>query len=147
MNRARVGSYEYHLDQAIRFANIAIIRLKDCDIAMGRAMLIGAADIIKGGKFITFLKRSQSNKAEKSFRDADRAIRNFRKEMAEMGKYTKIEVKYKKPMAILDYFFDNFVVDSIIEAQIKKNQKACRETIEDLEKELKILEKEKRRLN
>ncbi|MDY6065792.1 MAG: hypothetical protein SPI59_05625 [Finegoldia sp.] len=147
MNRARVGSYEYHLDQAINYANIAISRLRDADAAMGRARLIGASDILGGGKFITFLKRTQSYAGEKGLKDADRAIRNFRKEMAEMGKVSKIKLEYKNPILILDYIFDNFIVDTLIQKQVKKNQKAARSVIKELEEELIELEREKRRLN
>lgn len=105
----------------------------------------GAMDIIGGGKMISYVKRRKIRKYRKLLERIDVERKNLAKDLRGLG----IDPPAKVSSAgaglfgsLIDIFADNFAIDAMSQVNIartKKDLKAFRKEVKDIEKELKRL--------
>ncbi|WP_297811528.1 hypothetical protein [uncultured Finegoldia sp.] len=145
MLRAKVGSRLYNVNEAIKLGEIAIESLKQVQSYLNTASGWGVFDIFKGKTITTMIKRSNLNKARRQSEKADLAIRKFNNIMIDLNKDLSVGYRYKRTFFLLDYF-DNKLFDSVIQMQIHSNKKRCKHAINELQKQVYFLQKEKKKL-
>lgn len=130
------------IQEAINAADYALRCLLDARDYLGSARTWGIVDILGGGFFSTFIKRSKMNSASECIHEAKRAIAAFRKELADVDQAMPLAIDEGNFWAFADYFFDGFLADVMVQDQISRARSQVEEAIErvsDLKGQLQAL--------
>lgn len=133
------SNYRQEIDEAIRAGNRArysLFQAKDCLKSAGNW---GLVDIIGGGLFVTFVKRSRMKDAERLVQQARNDLMQFRKELADVSAIAEFHIETGNFLAFADYFLDCFVTDLLVQSKIQDAKKQVDDAIEKVERVLQQL--------
>lgn len=134
------------LDQALKVGEIANHNLAKLINELERAARWGLFDVFKGKVITTFFKQRKIQKAQAIAVQTEYALREFSRILIDLEHDKVFDFTMKKPFVLVDYLFDNAVVDFFVQSQINGNLKRAKRTKGELEKEIRQLAKEKRKL-
>lgn len=128
------------IEEAIRAgqrARYSLLQAKDCLKSAGNW---GILDMIGGGLFTTFVKRSKMNDAERLVQLARNDLMQFRQELTDVSAISEFHIETGKFLAFADYFLDCFVTDLFVQSKIQDAKKQVDDAIENVESILRQLE-------
>lgn len=128
------------IEEAIRAgqrARYSLLQAKDCLKSAGNW---GILDMIGGGLFTTFVKRSKMNDAERLVQLARNDLMQFRQELTDVSAISEFRIETGKFLAFADYFLDCFVTDLFVQSKIQDAKKQVDDAIENVESILRQLE-------
>ena len=134
------SNYRREIDEAIRAgqqARSSLLQAKDCLKSAGNW---GLLDMVGGGLFTTYVKRTRMNDAEELVQQARNDLQRFRKELTDIETIADFHVETGDFLAFADYFFDSFLVDLMVQSKIRDAQKQVEDAIEKVENILQQLE-------
>lgn len=134
------------LDQALKVGEIANHNLAKLIDELERAARWGLLDIFNGKMIATFFKQRKIQSAQSIAVQTEYALREFSRILIDLEREKVFDFTMKKPFVLVDYLFDNAVVDFFVQNQIHNNLKRAKRTKGELEKEIRQLAKEKRKL-
>ena len=117
--------------EAINVANEALYHLEDAEKALAKAKNWGIVDILGGKLIITGIKRDYMNKANQSIAMAEGALDALNDRLKALGQ--RFTMHYFSDSGVVDYLFDNFVLDIVTQNQIKKVYNEVLNTIAQVE--------------
>ena len=82
----------------------------------------GTWDMLGGGLVATMAKHDRLDSAQSSIRAAQRALSDFRTELADVGRLEVPSIQIGEFATFADYFFDNIFSDWYVQSSIKKAQ-------------------------
>lgn len=121
--------YQREVIEAIETANVALKALKQADSDLNSAGNWGIADLLGGGFFISMIKHSRMNDAQKHMDEARWALEKFSKELADVDQGLNLGLDTAGFLDFADVFMDNFFVDWMVQSQISDAQKNVRMAI------------------
>ena len=128
------------IEEAIRAgqrARYSLLQAKDCLKSAGNW---GILDMIGGGLFTTFVKRSKMNDAERLVQLARNDLMQFRQELTDVSAISEFHIETGNFLAFADYFLDCFVTDLFVQSKIQDAKKQVDDAIENVESILRQLE-------
>lgn len=128
------------IEEAIRAgqrARYSLLQAKDCLKSAGNW---GILDMIGGGLFTTFVKRSKMNDAERLVQLARNYLMQFRQELTDVSAISEFHIETGNFLAFADYFLDCFVTDLFVQSKIQDAKKQVDDAIENVESILRQLE-------
>lgn len=82
----------------------------------------GTWDMLGGGLIVTMAKHDRLDSAQSSIRAAQRALSDFRTELADVGRLEVPNIQIGEFATFADYFFDDIFSDWYVQSSIKKAQ-------------------------
>lgn len=108
------------IDEALEAGEKALTALNAAEDALGNARSFGMWDMLGGNLLSGMLKHSKLDKAQEFIDEADHQLKLFEKELRDVGSIScDIHVKFDGFSKGADYFFDNIIVDVMIQSKIK----------------------------
>lgn len=98
-----------------RELELILYNVKD---SLGSAKGWGTWDMLGGGIIATAIKHSKIDEARSLIASAQRQLTRFTKELKDVGMYNSISVDIGGFETFVDYFFDNLIVDWIVQSKI-----------------------------
>lgn len=132
-------NYQQEIQEAIRAGQAAkssLLQAKDCLKSAGNW---GLLDMLGGGLFTTFVKRSKMHDAERLVQRARSDLMQFRKELTDVGDIADFHVDTGNFLAFADYFLDCFVADLLVQSKIQDAKRQVDDAIENVERILQQL--------
>ena len=87
----------------------------------------GLLDMFGGGMFITFVKHSKMNDAQRYMERAKRDLAAFSRELADVSE--TLNINSGDFLTFADYFFDGFVADMMVQSRIHDAQRQVDDAI------------------
>ena len=87
----------------------------------------GLLDMFGGGMFITFVKHSKMNDAQRYMERAKRDLAAFSRELADVSE--TLNINSGDFLTFADYFFDGFVADMMVQSRIRDAQRQVDDAI------------------
>ena len=87
----------------------------------------GLLDMFGGGMFITFVKHSKMNDAQRYMERAKRDLAAFSRELADVSE--TLNINSGDFLSFADYFFDGFVADMMVQSRIQDAQRQVDDAI------------------
>lgn len=106
--------YRVEIKEAIKACDSVVAILDRAKRSINSAQGLGIVDLIGGKTFVTFLKRTRINKAEKEIAQAKKAIQNLNKELGDVEKITNVDFNIGLVLTLADYFFGGAFADFIV---------------------------------
>ena len=120
-------------DEAIRAGEVALSCLRDAYNELDKARTWGVIDIIGGSFLSSFLKRRRMQDAEDALDRADGALERFTKELSDVGRFANINVNTNDILGLADLFYENFLVDILMQNRIKTALSQINDAIQKVE--------------
>ena len=128
-------------NEAIRAGERALDSLKEAYSELERARIWGVIDMFGGSFLSSYIKRGRMNRAQESINRADRALEVFSKELSDVGNLADINVNTHDLLGLADLFYENFLVDYLMQGRIKTAKKQVGDAIQAIETALSQLER------
>ncbi len=109
------------LNEAIAAGKAAMEGLERVIDSLRSAKNWGTVDMIGGGLIATAVKHSRLDSARESIHQLQHALRNFQRELADVGAATDLEVDIGSFATFADYFFDGLIVDWMVQSRINNS--------------------------
>ena len=106
----------------------------------------GVWDMVGGGLLSTAMKHERLDDAQDGLRQVQRALSDFRTELADVGNIQVPDVEIGSFATFADYFFDSIFVDWYVQSNIQDAQDGVSEVHCKVLSALHVLEQEERRL-
>ena len=87
----------------------------------------GLLDMFGGGMFITFVKHSKMNDAQRYMERAKRDLAAFSRELADVSE--TLNINSGDFLTFADYFFDGFLADMMVQSRIHDAQRQVDDAI------------------
>ena len=87
----------------------------------------GLLDMFGGGMFTTFVKHSKMNDAQRYMERAKRDLAAFSRELADVSE--TLNINSGDFLTFVDYFFDGFVADMMVQSRIRDAQRQVDDAI------------------
>ena len=87
----------------------------------------GLLDMFGGGMFITFVKHSKMNDAQRYMERAKRDLAAFSRELADVSE--TLNINTGDFLSFADYFFDGFLADMMVQSRIHDAQRQVDDAI------------------
>ena len=87
----------------------------------------GLLDMFGGGMFITFVKHSKMNDAQRYMERAKRDLAAFSRELADVSE--TLNINTGDFLSFADYFFDGFLADMMVQSRIRDAQRQVDDAI------------------
>lgn len=111
--------------EAISAGETALSALERTNASLNEASNWGIFDLAGGGMTASLIKHSYIDNAVSQARNAQRALNRFREELAEAGERLHLAIEIDFVSSFVDGFFDNVVVDWIVQSQIDHARQQC----------------------
>jgi len=111
------------IEQAINAGKAVIDGLKHTIEALNSARNWGTWDMLGGGLIVTAMKHSRIDDARSSIHYVQQMLRKFQREIADVSidSQAGVDIKMEKFERFADHFFDNLIVDWIVQAKIENS--------------------------
>lgn len=107
------------IQEAIDAADRALRSLEGARDSLQAAQGWGIFDMLGGGFFSTWFKHSNMDEAEKLIANAQAALRNFSKELEDVGETIDLSFNNADLLTVADYFLDGLFADFLMQGRIK----------------------------
>ena len=115
--------------EAIDAANLALSYLYKAEDELESASNWGIVDILGGGLITSFIKHGKIDKARQNMEQAKWALDNFNKEVRDVNMSMGLGLENMDFLGMTDLFLDNFLVDWMVQGQIKENRQQVEQAI------------------
>lgn len=109
------------LNEAIAAGKAAMEGLDRVIDSLQSAKNWGTVDMIGGGLIATAVKHSKLDSAKNCIHQLQHALRNFQRELADVGAATDLKVHIGSFATFADYFFDGLIVDWMVQSRINNS--------------------------
>lgn len=116
------------IDEALMAGNQALHALDKAQSSLSGARGFGIWDMLGGGFISGLLKHSQMDDAQRYVNEANDALRRFQKELSDINMSINYGVSFDGVTKAFDLFFDNILVDALIQSRIRDTQKNLENT-------------------
>lgn len=103
----------------------------------------GIYDMVGGDFIATAIKHGHMDDAQRLSQETEYLMKCFEKEVRDVEAYSLTFEKVNDGLTIMDYVFDSFIFDWMVQSQIGKNLRNVEQSIEEVNSTLNILEKKK----
>ena len=107
------------MQEAIDAADRALRSLEGARDYLQAAQGWGIFDMLGGGFFSTWFKHSNMDEAEKLIANAQAALRNFSRELEDVGETIDLSFNNADLLTVADYFMDGLFADFLMQGRIK----------------------------
>ena len=121
---------EIEIQEAIDAADVALEYLGSARDYLSKASRWGIVDIIGGGPLITMIKRNNMKEARYQMEQARDALRNFSRELNDLRLFDEIDLDTEQFLGFADYFFDNPIMDFLVQNKITEATRQVDEAID-----------------
>lgn len=142
------------LKEAIEAGKTSISSLSVMRDYLNKAKSWGMWDIMGGGLITNIAKHSAIDDANLSGQKATQSLKRFKKELADVDRFTDMEVDLSSFTKFADFFFDSFFVDWFVQSKINDSLSNVSNTevnikgiVSDLSRKLREVENEQKSLN
>ena len=109
---------EKEVQEAISAGERALSCLQEAAKELEKARNWGMVDIFGGGLLISIIKHAKINNASSRMDAARNALRVFEKELKDVVMYQELHMEIGDFLTFADFFFDNFLVDFMVQSKI-----------------------------
>ena len=106
--------------EAITAGERALSSLQEADKMLRSAGNWGFVDILGGGLISGLLKHSRLRDANRCMEQAKRDLQIFQMELRDVVNLPDLRVELGDLLTFADFFFDGFLVDFLVQSQIRK---------------------------
>ena len=124
---AYLSHQQKELEEAISAGENAKRLLGQVQYDLDSARSWGTWDMLGGGLIATMAKHDRLDSAQSSIQEAQRALADFRTELADVGNLDLPNVQIGEFATFADYFFDGLFSDWYVQSSIKKAQEGVSE--------------------
>ncbi len=117
------------VEEAITAADNALAHLYAARDRLNSASGWGLFDMLGGGMFTTFIKRSRMKEAQTEMERAQNALMIFNRELEDVQNMEGIDFDASSFEGIADYVFDHLFVDMFVQGQISDAQDKVEDAI------------------
>ncbi|GAA3401588.1 hypothetical protein ACFFNY_13650 [Paenibacillus hodogayensis] len=114
------------LKEAADAGGVALSLLRNAEESLGKAEDWGRWDMMGGGTISTHIKHSHIDSARSIVRQAQSKMRQFEKELADLGTYSSIRIDISGGLEFADYFLDGLITDWVVQGRIKDSLEQVR---------------------
>ena len=107
------------IQEAIDAADRALRSLERARDSLLSARGWGVFDMLGGGFFSTMFKHGNMNNAEELLADAQAALRNFSRELEDVGETIDLSFNNADLLTVADYFMDGLFADFLMQGRIR----------------------------
>lgn len=135
-------AYVKELREAVTAGRYAKDALKNAESSLESAEGWGTWDMFGGGMFTTAMKHSSMDEASNYIHIAQTRMREFQKELLDIGDMIEADMEVSELLRFADFFFDGFIVDWMVLDKIQNSQDQVWDQLEKVENLLNTLEAE-----
>ena len=121
-NLARINLQE--ILEAIEAGEAVLECLQSAEQSLDKAGGWGTLDLLGGGLISTLAKHSHIDDAQSKIEDAQRLLRSFRTELADIQFDAAIQLETGGFAKFADFFFDGLIVDWFMQSKIRNSQES-----------------------
>ena len=112
--------------------------------ALDSAESWGVADMMGGGVMITMMKRDRMNQAKNAMTEIEYLLRKFRAELSDIaGADTVGADKFGTEWSMMDYLFDGFIIDYMVQQEIRDSLSNMRRLEKEIERVCEAIQQRK----
>lgn len=134
------------VEEAIAAADNALSHLYASRDTLKSASGWGLFDMLGGGLFTTYVKRSKMKEAQAEMERAQNALMIFNRELEDVQNMEGIDFDASSFTGVADYVFDHFFVDMFVQEEISDAQDKVEEAIRQVTRLLESLEEKEEAL-
>ena len=109
---------EKEVREAVAAGERALASLRAAAKELSKARNWGLVDIFGGGLVTSIIKHSKINGASARIDAARNDLRVFEKELRDVTVYQELHIEIGDFLTFADFFFDNFLVDFMVQSKI-----------------------------
>jgi DNA repair exonuclease SbcCD ATPase subunit len=143
---ARIRNLEQELREALEAGKQAQTALNQAVDALENAQGWGTFDLLGGGLITSVIKQGVLNDAGTAVREAQPLLQRFERELKDVDEQIGLQVDTDGLTAFVDIFFDNLLVDLVVQFRINDSLDAITKIMERLRALLTRLEKKQEEL-
>ncbi len=136
--------YIREIDEAVVAGNRAMQALDEADSCIRSARNWGIFDILGGGMLSSFIKHERLGKAQDLVQKAGNELQRFNRELSDIQLQNNVQIKCDGLTQAIDIFFDNVLVDVLVQSKIADLQRQMALSKEQVRSTLAHLEQLKR---
>ncbi len=106
------------IKEAIEAGNLALQALSQVEGSIQQARGFGIWDMLGGGLISGLLKHSRMDEADRNMEIARQQLERFQRELEDISASYNLVVKFDGFTRFADYFFDNILVDFLVQERI-----------------------------
>ncbi len=116
------------INEAISAGQNALAAIGEAERHLGNARGLGVWDMLGGGLVSGILKHSQMDKAQGYVSQVQVSMQRFQRELQDVNMNVDYGVKFDGVTKAIDLFFDNILVDALIQNRIRETQENLKKT-------------------
>lgn len=126
------------LQEAIQAGELALDSLNRVNSKLRSARDWGTWDMLGGGTITTMAKHSKIDSAKQHTHDAQRQLRRFQEELADVGQRLKVSLEVDGFSKFADFFFDGLIADWVVQSKIQQSLSTCYNAISGVSNTLNV---------
>lgn len=126
--------------EAIEAGQRALSSLYQAKENLNSAKNWGLWDMFGGGMISSLVKHSKMNRAKQDMEQAKYDLQNFSRELADVNGVYHLDIETEDFLSFADWFFDNIIIDWMIQDRINKARDQVDEAIARVEDIVRQLE-------
>lgn len=131
------------LREAVDAGALALTLLRQAEASLDKAEGWGTWDMLGGGTVSTYIKHGHIDDARSVIRSAQLRMRQFEKELADLGRHSAIKIEISGSLEFADYFFDGLITDWVVQGRIQNSLEQVRKVRQKMDSIVKDLQREK----
>lgn len=133
--------FEKEKREAMEAGNRALHSLREAQTNLDSARNWGLWDMFGGGTITSLIKSSRMDRAKQNMEQAKYDLRSFSKELNDVSMVINLDIETGDFLSFVDWFFDNFFVDWMVQDRINKARDQVRDAIWKVENVMRELER------
>jgi hypothetical protein len=129
----RLAAERRELAEALEAGEEARDALSECRERLGSAKGWGTFDMLGGGLISTLAKHSHVDRARDCAARAQAALARFGRELEDVGERGDLAVELESFTRFADWFFDNLIVDWMVQSKILRSLQSVEEAIDQVD--------------
>ncbi|WP_420641988.1 hypothetical protein [Candidatus Leptofilum sp.] len=132
------------ISEAITAGNVAVFRFNRVTKSLQSAESWGAWDLLGGGLISTAVKHSRVDDARKGIHDVQKSISQFKRELADVGRYVDLHIDIGEFESFADFVFDGLIIDWVVQSKISNSLARSRNVSQKIKQAVLSLEDQKK---
>lgn len=131
----KLEAEDKELQEALDAGRDVHVQVEKALDALDSAESWGVADMMGGGVMITMMKRDRMNQAKNAMTEIEYLLRKFRAELSDIaGADTVGADKFGTEWSMMDYLFDGFLIDYLVQQEITESLSNMRRLEKEIER-------------
>ncbi|MBD2863817.1 MULTISPECIES: hypothetical protein [Paenibacillus] len=145
MDEEAAFTSERHVElrEAVDAGELALNLLRQAEGSLGKAEDWGTWDMLGGGTVSTYIKHGHIDDARSIIRSAQLRMRQFEKELADVGRHSAMRIEISGSLEFADYFFDGLITDWIVQGRIQNSLEQVRKVRQNMARIVADLQRER----